>query len=130
MEVSLACGEVTMPAGTTSVPLEPFIEERLIEVGFPAWPAPLLIARALAPAAPREWATQREAGAAAAFVAGVVGVPALVAVGAAVATFALTSAVLLAPLVAIALTVVAWRYNRSPGPGAALPPQVGPTVLR
>jgi hypothetical protein len=47
-------------------------------------------------------------------VAGVVGVPALVAVGAPLATFALTSAVLLAPLVAVGLACVAWRFNRTP----------------
>jgi heme A synthase len=83
-----------------------------VEVAFPAWPLPLWAARALAPAAPRAWATQREAGAAAAVVAAFVGVPAVVAVATVLTTFVLASAVLFAPLVAIALSIVAWHYNR------------------
>jgi hypothetical protein len=116
--------EATMPASATAVPLQRLIEEQLVEVGFPAWPSPLWVARAVAPAAPRDWATQREAGAAAAFVAGAVGLPALVAVGAAVTTFALTSAVLLAPLLAVGLAWIAWRFNRLPEGGVA----PGPTT--
>jgi hypothetical protein len=85
--------------------------ETLVEVTFPAWPAPILAARAIAPAAPRDWATQREAGAAAAFVAGLVGIPAFVAVGTLAAVFALTSAALLAPVVAVGLAWLAWRSN-------------------
>jgi hypothetical protein len=41
----------------------------------------------------------------------VVGVPAAIAVGAAVTTFVVTAAVLAAPLVAIALAWIAWRAN-------------------
>lgn len=100
-----------MPAIAASLPLE-----SLVEVAFPGWPTPLITARAVAPAAPREWATQREAGASAAFVAGVVGIPAFVAVGTVAATFALTAAVLLAPLLAVGLAWIAWRYNRQTCP--------------
>jgi hypothetical protein len=115
-----------MPASATAVPLERVLEEQLVEVAFPGWPTPLWMAKVVAPAAPREWATQREAGAAAAFVAGVVGIPAFVAVGAALTTLALTSAVLLAPLVAIGLAWIAWRYNRVPaGPAAPQPGGAG-----
>jgi hypothetical protein len=65
------------------------------------------------PAAPA-WATRRDAAEAAAIVAGVVGVPALVAAGAVLMLFAMTAVVLLAPLVAAVLTWVAWRCNRPP----------------
>lgn len=95
----------------------------VVEVAFPAWPLPLWAARAVAPAAPRAWATQREAGAAAAIVAAFVGVPAVVAVATVLTTFVLASAVLFAPLVAIGLSIVAWHYNRrshvSPAPANA-----------
>lgn len=119
-----------MPAKATAVSLQRVVEEQLVEVGFPAWPAPLWLARAVAPAAPREWATQREAGAAAAFVAAVVGLPALVAAGAVVTTVALTSVVLLAPLIAVVLVFVAWRFNRRPAPPALPGARLGANVLR
>ena len=74
------------------------------------------VAVATAPAADWERA-EREARRAAAFVAVFVGVPAAVAAGAVLTLFALTSLVLLAPLVAVVLTWVAWRYGR-PAPRA------------
>jgi hypothetical protein len=92
--------------------------EQLVEIAFPAWPTPIWAARAVAPAAPRSWATQREAGAAAAMVALAVVVPVVIAVGTVVTTFVLTSAVLLAPLVAVALAWVAWRCNETAPRGA------------
>ena len=98
-----------MEASAAVLPLE-----SLVEVSFPAWPAPLFTARAIAPAAPREWATQREAGRAAAIVGGLVGVPALVAVGTILTTVAVTSAVLLAPLLPVGLAWLAWRSNARP----------------
>ncbi len=110
---------------------EAVLSVELVEVAFPAWPSPLWMARAVAPAAPREWATQREAGEAAAIVAGVVGVPVIVAVGTVLATFILTAAMLLAPAVAIALAWVAWRCNRheAPAPQRPAPPApVTPTA--
>lgn len=85
--------------------------EQLVEVSFPAWPSPVWMARAVAPAAPRSWATQREAGAAAATIAGLVVVPAVVAVGAVVTTFVLTAAIVLAPVTAVVLAWIAWRCN-------------------
>jgi hypothetical protein len=94
--------------------------QQLVEVSFPAWPSPVWMARAVAPAAPRTWATQRDAGAAAAAVAVAVVVPALVAAGAVVSLFVLTSAVLVAPLVAVVLAWVAWRCNEV-GPAGATP---------
>jgi hypothetical protein len=105
--------------------------QQLVEIAFPGWPSPLWMARAVAPAAPRTWATQRDAGAAAAIVLGAVVVPAVVAAGAVVSVFVLASAVLVAPLVALLLAWVAWRCNEvapAPGsphpaaPGAAAPP--------
>jgi len=112
-----------MPAKIVAVPVERLVEEQLIEVGFPGWPPPLWFVRAVSPAAPREWATQREAGRAAAFVGVAVGVPALVAVGAVVAIFAVASVVLLAPIaVAVGLAWLAWRWNRVPPAGAPLAP--------
>jgi hypothetical protein len=66
---------------------------------------------ATAPAADWESA-EREARQAAAFVAAFVGVPAVVAAGAALVVFALTALVLLAPLLAAVLTWVAWRYGK------------------
>ncbi len=69
---------------------------------------------------------EREARQAAAFVAAFVGVPAVVAAGAALALFVLTSVVLLAPVAAAVLTWVAWRYGRPErrglAPAAALTP--------
>jgi hypothetical protein len=115
-----------MPAGAATIPVERLVAQQLVEVGFPAWPSPIWVARALAPAAPRSWATQREAGAAAAFVAGVVGIPAFIALGAAVTTFALTAAVLLAPAVAVALAGIAWHFNRAPAGGGAAPTPAPP----
>jgi hypothetical protein len=104
-----------MRASEAALPLD-----LLVEVAFPAWPSPLRVARAVAPAAPRSWATERAAGAAAAVVGGLVAVPALVAVGAAATTFVLTFAVLAAPAIAVALAVVAWRCNRvEPAPAGA-----------
>ncbi len=64
--------------------------------------------------APVAWPTRREAIRAAAAVACFVGLPALVAVGAVLALFALSAAVLVAPLVAAALTWAAWHSNRVP----------------
>lgn len=95
-----------MQASAAALPVETFVE-----VAFPAWPMPVIVAAAIAPAAPREWATEREAGAAAAFVAGLVGVPAFIAVGAIATTVAVGSAVLLAPVIPIVLAWVAWRAN-------------------
>jgi hypothetical protein len=62
--------------------------------------------------APVPWPTRREALRAALAVACFVGAPALAAVGAALALFALSAVVLLAPLVAAALTWAAWHCNR------------------
>jgi hypothetical protein len=90
--------------------------EQMIEVAFPAWPSPVSVARVMAPAAPRSWAREREAGSAAAIVAALVAVPALAAVGAVLAMFVVTLAVLVAPAVAIGLAWVAWRCNESPRP--------------
>lgn len=64
---------------------------------------------------------EHEARQAAGFVAAFVGVPAVVAAGAALAIFALTALVLLAPLVAGVLTWVAWRYARPEPPPRAAP---------
>jgi hypothetical protein len=63
-------------------------------------------------AEPRSGTGEREAAQAAAIVALVVGVPSIVATGAALTLFALTAVVLLAPLFAVVLTYVAWHYNR------------------
>jgi membrane protein implicated in regulation of membrane protease activity len=69
-----------------------------------------------------DWSVaDREARRAAVFVAAFVGVPATVAAGAVLMLFALTSLVLLAPLVAAVLTWVAWRYGR-PGPRPSAKP--------
>ncbi len=67
-----------------------------------------------------EWDTaEREARRAAAFVAAFVGVPAAIAAAAVLALFAITFLVLLAPLAALVLTWVAWRYGKAePPPGA------------
>lgn len=75
--------------------------------------------------APVPWPTRREALRAALAVACFVGAPALAAVGAAVALFALSAVVLLAPLVAAALTWAAWHCNRAGGSeqGARTAPQ-------
>lgn len=88
----------------------------LLELSLPGAPPP-----GLAPA----WANRRDAAEAAAIVAGVVGVPALIAAAAVLMLFAMTAVVLLAPVVAAVLTWVAWRCNRpeggplpSPGTGA------------
>jgi hypothetical protein len=119
-----------MRAGeAVTLDVKQLVREQLVEVAFPAWPSPVWMAKAVAPAAPRSWATQREAGAAAAIIAGAVGVPALIAVGTVVTTFVLTSAVLLAPLVAFALAWVAWRCNEvaPPAPdGDPCSPRVAP----
>jgi hypothetical protein len=77
------------------------------------------LAMAQAPAV--DWGgPEREARRAAAFVALFVGVPAVVAAGAALLIFALAWLVLLAPLIAAVLTWLAWRYGsakpRSPDP--------------
>jgi len=71
--------------------------------------------------APVAWPTRREAVRAALTVACFVGMPALAAVGAVIALFALSAAVLVAPLVAAALTWTAWHCNRVP----ARPPSGG-----
>jgi membrane protein implicated in regulation of membrane protease activity len=55
---------------------------------------------------------EHEAVVAAGFVGLFVAIPAVAAAGAVFALFALTSAVLLAPAVALTLTWVAWRYGR------------------
>lgn len=73
-----------------------------------ALPAPGLPAPEIA------WPTRREAIRAAVAVACFVGAPALAAAGVVLALFALSAAVLLAPLVAAALTVAAWHFNRVP----------------
>ena len=88
--------------------------ESLFELSLPGAPLP-------GPAAPA-WANRRDAAEAAAIVAGVVGVPALIAAAAVLMLFAMTAVVLLAPVVAAVLTWVAWKYNRPeggplPGPG-------------
>jgi membrane protein implicated in regulation of membrane protease activity len=71
----------------------------------------------VARAPPADWErAEREARHAAAFVAAFVGVPAVVAAGAALLIFALTSLVLLAPLVAVVLTWAVWRYGRPDPP--------------
>jgi preprotein translocase subunit SecE len=64
--------------------------------------------------APVAWPTRREAVRAAVTVACFVGVPALAAVGAVFFLFALSAAVLVAPLVVAALTWTAWYCNRVP----------------
>ncbi len=87
-------------------------QDPVLEVCFPGWPVPAWFARAVAVAAPRPWATQREAGSAAFLVAAFVGVPALLAAGTVIATVAIASVVLLAPLVAVVLACVAWHANR------------------
>jgi hypothetical protein len=111
--------EATMRSGeTVTIDAQQLLREQLVEVAFPGWPSPIWMARAVAPAAPRSWATQREAGAAAAAVAIAVVVPVLIAVGTVVTTFVLTSAVLLAPVVAIALAWIAWRCNEKAPLGA------------
>ena len=62
---------------------------------------------------------EREALSAAAFVGLFVAIPVVVATGAVLVMFALTSVVLLGPVLALALTWVAWRYGRpSPHRGA------------
>jgi hypothetical protein len=125
-----------MPAKTVAVPVERLVEERLIEVGFPCWPPPFWVVRAVATAAPRDWATEREAGRAAAIVAAAVGIPSVVAVGAVVATVAVASVVLLAPIaVAIGLAWLAWRWNRVPPGGqpalpTPAPPLPGAVLMR
>ncbi len=64
--------------------------------------------------APVVWPTRREAFRAAVMVACFVGVPAVAAVGAVLALFALSAAVLVAPLVAAGLTYAVWYGNRAP----------------
>ena len=59
---------------------------------------------------------EREARRAAAFVGMFVGVPALIAAGAALVLFALVWLVLLAPVVAGVLTWAAWRFGRPASP--------------
>ena len=63
-------------------------------------------------AVPLPWPTRREAIRAALAVAFFVGAPAIAAAGVVLALFALSAVVLLAPLVAIALTWAAWHCNR------------------
>ncbi len=114
--------------GSGEAPLrvvEPVAAERavaleLVEVAFPAWPAPLRAARAVALAAPREWALEREAGRAAFVVGAVVGVPAAIAVGTVLTVFVVGTAVVLAPALAVGLAWLAWRGNARarPQPGA------------
>ncbi len=95
-------------------------EDRLVEVAFPAWPAPAWAVRAVETVLPAAWGVDRRAAEAAAVVAGLVGVPAVIAVGTVVAAFALTWAVLAAPAVAAALVWAAWRANRSARPRDAV----------
>ena len=80
---------------------------------------------AIALPAPSGWAAEREAAKAAAIVAGLVGVPAVVAAGAVLVLFALTAVVLLAPLVAVLLTWLAWRCNRREALLPAEAPEAG-----
>ncbi len=61
---------------------------------------------------------EHEARRAAAFVGVFVGVPAVIAAGAVIFLFALVWLVLLAPVIAAVLTLVAWRFG-GPGPGGA-----------
>jgi hypothetical protein len=76
---------------------------------------------ALAQAPSVDWSqAEREAREAAMAVALFVGVPAVVAAGAALLIFALAWLVLLAPLVAAVLTWMAWRYGRA-GPRSPYP---------
>jgi hypothetical protein len=82
-----------------------------VEVSFPAWPTPAWAAKAVALTAPHVWAKQREAVKSAAIVGALVGVPAVIAAGAALALFVLTTFVLLAPLVAAGLIWIAWRSH-------------------
>jgi hypothetical protein len=77
---------------------------------------------AIAQAPVVDWSqAEREARESAVAVALFVGVPAIVAAGAALLIFALAWLVLLAPLIAAVLTWAAWRYGRvgprSPSPG-------------
>ena len=101
---------------------------QLLESSLPGGPLP-------GPAAPA-WATRRDALEAAAIVAGVVGVPALVAAGAVLMLFAMTAVVLLAPLLAAVLTWVVWRCNRRPSRRSARgevllrPPMCGRRMAR
>jgi hypothetical protein len=67
-------------------------------------------------------AVEREARHAAALVAAFVGIPAAVAAGTTIVLSALTAAVLLAPLVAVVLSWVAWRYGRADRPTTTPPP--------
>lgn len=78
-----------------------------------AWPAPM---RALADVSAEAARVEREATRAAAVVAALVAVPAAIAAGAVLVLFALNLAVLLAPVIAIALTWTAWRANRHAPP--------------
>ncbi len=64
-------------------------------------------------------AAEREARRGAAVVAALVGVPAVIAAGAAVLLSALTAIVLLAPAVAAGLTWAAWHYGRPRGEPAS-----------
>ena len=86
------------------------LAEQHVEVSFAEWPSPVAAVAAVAPAAGR-W-VEREAAEAAIIVAGFVGVPAAIAAGAVLVLFVLNVVVLLAPVIAIALTWVAWRANR------------------
>ena len=90
----------------------------LAEVAFPAWPAPARTVRALMP---------REA-------ASTVVMLALVPVGAALlgamAIAALLAMTLLAPILAVAITIGAWRASRADEVEPTAPPRRTPPVLR
>ncbi len=87
------------------------LEEQEVEAA-PALQVPGVPASAVSSALVHAWQTEREARKAAGMVAGFVGVPAIVAAGTVLVTVALASVVLLAPVIAIGLSWLAWRENR------------------
>lgn len=88
-----------------------------------AQPEGIFPAPGLPVAPPLAWPTRRDAVRAAATVACVVGLPAVVAAGAVLLLFALSAAVLVAPLVAAALTWAAWHVSRAPARSAKDAPE-------
>jgi hypothetical protein len=103
---------------TATVSLIPF---RLVEVSFPAWPPPVAVARAIAPAAPQPWATH--AGIAVeglVFCAWLLAVPAGAAILAALVVVALACLSLLAPVLAAAAVWLTWRSDLPPRRPTAL----------
>ena len=90
----------------------------LVEVSFPAWPTPARTVRALMP---------RDAAAA---VITLLLVPVGIAILAAMALAALLAVTLLAPVLAVLVTVGAWRSARAPGVEPTAPPRRTPPALR